>query len=251
MQTYAELKSRLFVNQSALDVAVVNGDDAWVAEVTQSLRAKRVTFGLHAGNDYWTDAEGLWHNIQGRPERFLARGQLPLAGRHNALNALAAAAATHSFGIDIDAIRAGLMSAHPVEHRIEYVTTKCDVQFFNDSKSTNLIATQTALDSFDQNIILLFGGRPKLESFAPLQNRFPVPVKRMLVFGEASSKVKAELASTLPIDFVADISAAVERARAVAVSGDVVLLSPGCASFDQFRDYEERGRIFKNLVNNL
>jgi UDP-N-acetylmuramoylalanine--D-glutamate ligase len=147
------------------------------------------------------------------------------------------------------AIRRALRTAKPVEHRIEYVTSREGVAYFNDSKSTNMVATMTALDAFAGDVILLFGGRPKKESFAPLAGRFGRPIKKLIVFGEAVSKLMSELPAGLPVDSAEDIAGALALARTVARAGDTILLSPGCTSFDQFNNFEERGRLFKALVN--
>jgi UDP-N-acetylmuramoylalanine--D-glutamate ligase len=125
------------------------------------------------------------------------------------------------------------------------------VRYVNDSKSTNLIATQTALNAFPSNVILLFGGRPKKESFAPLAERFSQPLKSMIVYGEAVEKVRRELAANLPVQYANAGQEARAQARASARPGDTVLLSPGCTSFDQFQDYEDRGRKFKSMATAL
>jgi len=112
-----------------------------------------------------------------------------------------------------------------------------------------MVATMTALDSFDCDVILLFGGRPKKESFAALARRFGSPIKRLIVFGEAIPKLLAELPPGLPVETAEDLNSALAAARSAARAGDTILLSPGCTSFDQFHNFEERGRLFKALVN--
>jgi UDP-N-acetylmuramoylalanine--D-glutamate ligase len=189
--------------------------------------------------------------MHGCAEVLLKRGELPLIGRHNELNAAAAAAAAYAFGADPESVRRGLKTARPVEHRIEFVRSKDGVDFYNDSKSTNMVATMTALDSFAGDVILLFGGRPKKESFASLAERIPRPVKAIIVFGEAVSKLREELGSELPLSVARDLPGALTLARSMAKPGDTVLLSPGCTSFDQFRNFEERGTAFKLMVRDL
>ena len=251
MEVYGELKSRLFRNQTGDDVAVVNGNDARVMGYARRFRSKVVRFGTSAQYDFWTDDDSLLYRHEGKDRLLMPRAALPLIGRHNELNALAAAAAAFAFGAPIDAIRNALRDAKPVEHRIEFVAEKKQVRYVNDSKSTNMIATQTALNAFARDVILLFGGRPKKESFAPLAERFSRPVKQYIVFGEATAKIKAELPKNLPIEYTDTLSNAVLQASGLARPGDTVLLSPGCTSFDQFNNYEERGRLFKACVEAL
>jgi UDP-N-acetylmuramoylalanine--D-glutamate ligase len=251
MDVYAYLKARLFQNQTPDDTAIINGDNEWAMKLSSSFRGKLVGFGTNPEFEFWTDGLSLFHRGEGKTQLILDREKLPLVGRHNELNALAAAAAAFSFGVDIRTIGEALHMAKPVEHRIEYVTDRSGVHYINDSKSTNVVATQTALDAFEKNVILLFGGRPKKESFAPLRKWFFNPIKAMVVFGEAVSKARAELTGNLPIQYRESLRDAVETAAAMARSGDTILLSPGCASFDQFKDYEERGRLFKSFVSML
>jgi UDP-N-acetylmuramoylalanine--D-glutamate ligase len=251
MDVYAYLKARLFRNQVPDDTAIINGDDEWAMKLSSLFRGKLVGFGTSPEFEFWTDGLSLFHRGEGKAQLILDRKKLPLVGRHNELNALAAAAAAYSFGVDIGTIGEALHTAKPVEHRIEFVTDRRGVRYINDSKSTNVVATQTALDAFENNVILLFGGRPKKESFGPLRKRFFNPIKAMVVFGEAVNKARAELTGNLPIQYRESLRDAVETATAMARPGDTILLSPGCASFDQFKDYEERGRLFKSFVSML
>lgn len=251
MEVYAELKSRLFRNQTTDDVAVVNGENEWVMKLAATFPGKVICFGTHSEFDFWSDGEFLRCQLDGRNQVILARKDFPLIGRHNELNALAATAAAYNFGVDLGHISQSLKNAKPVEHRIEFVAEKRGVRYVNDSKSTNMIATQTALNAFRSDVILLFGGRPKKESFSPLAARFSNPVKKMIVYGEAVSKVRGELPTNLPIQYTKTLQEAVALGYKIAREGDTVLLSPGCTSFDQFKDFEERGRMFKSYVSEL
>lgn len=251
MQEYASTKARLFANQTIEDVAILNGENSWVISATSGIQSNKFTFGTDPNQDYWFDEQSLWFGNKNSQTLIIERSEYSLPGAHNALNALAAAAATIAFGVEIDAVRKGLQDAQAVEHRIEFVGEIRGVRYYNDSKSTNLIATLTALKSFERNVILLFGGRPKVESYRPLANKFPLPIKKMVVFGEAIDQVKSELPPELPVVYTRDFTAAVQQAHQFASHGDVVLLSPGCASFDQFRDFEERGRTFKSIIANF
>jgi UDP-N-acetylmuramoylalanine--D-glutamate ligase len=251
MEIYAGLKARLFQNQTKDDMAILNGDDPWVMKLAQDMPGQKRLFGRDPGFDFWSDGEALFCRLNGQVEALLPVADLPLIGRHNELNALAAAAAASALGAPLNPIRAALRTAHSVEHRIEFVRTLDGISYFNDSKSTNMVATMTALDAFTGPVILLFGGRPKKESFAPLAGRFARGVKQIVAFGEATAKIRAEIAPGFPLSEAADMTEALAIARSRAVAGDTILLSPGCTSFDQFNNYEERGRFFKSLVNAL
>ncbi|HEY3294587.1 MAG TPA: UDP-N-acetylmuramoyl-L-alanine--D-glutamate ligase [bacterium] len=248
MDVYAGLKAKLFRNQTPGDVAVFNGEDIRVREIERAVSSRVVRFGLSSEFEFWAEPDRLACRIDGREQALISRADFPLIGHHNALNAAAASAAAYSFGADLDAIRRALKEAKAVEHRIEYVTTRNGVAYYNDSKSTNMVATMTALNSFQRDVILLFGGRPKKESFAPLATRIPSPVKKLIIFGEALPKLHADLPAGLPLEEAATMEAAVSLAQRAARDGDTVLLSPGCTSFDEFNNFEERGRIFKALV---
>jgi UDP-N-acetylmuramoylalanine--D-glutamate ligase len=249
LEAYAELKARLFRNQTEDDVAVINANDEWARRIAHGVRSKVTRFGAGADCDFCLEPDRLACRPDGKLELLLPLSEFPLKGRHNALNALAAAAAAYVFGAELNAIRRALRMATPVEHRIEYVTSREGIAYFNDSKSTNVVATLTALDSFERDVILLFGGRPKRESFASLAGRFGHPIKKLIVFGEAVDKVMSELPAGLPVETAPDMAVALALARKAASNGDTILLSPGCTSFDQFHDFEERGRLFKSLVD--
>jgi UDP-N-acetylmuramoylalanine--D-glutamate ligase len=248
MANYAAAKAELFRNQTASDAAILNGDNEWVRGLESGMRGSIVHFGSAGSADLMATANQLILNHAGRREVILERAEFPLPGAHNVMNALAAAGAALSFGCGIDAVRAGLRGARAVEHRIEFVEERAGIRYYNDSKSTNLIATMTALDSFSQGVILLFGGRAKPESFAPLAARLGAPLKAIIAFGESRHKLRSELPAEFPLTQATDMPAAVAAARGLATAGDTILLSPGCASFDQFTDFEQRGTLFKRLV---
>ncbi|MBI5059875.1 UDP-N-acetylmuramoyl-L-alanine--D-glutamate ligase [candidate division KSB1 bacterium] len=248
MASYAEVKSRLFRNQTSSQFAVLNSANTWVQSVEAGIGSSKVHFGADGNAEFRLEENKLVWAHDGNIEIILNRDEFPLPGRHNALNALAAAGAAVSFGCSVAAIRQGLRSARAVEHRIEFVAERSGIRYFNDSKSTNLIATMTALDSFASNVILLFGGRAKPESFAPLAERLGKPLKSIIAFGESRQKLSQELPDEFPVKTTDDLASALVIARSEAVAGDTILLSPGCASFDQYRDFEQRGTEFKNLV---
>lgn len=248
MSRYAAIKSRLLANQKSGDTAVTNIDDALLRSVVPKTDARHMTFGFSNKADAFEEAGELKIRLSGTEKTILQTDEFPLIGRHNRQNALAAAVAAVSFGAEIEAVRSALTHAKPVEHRIETVGEYDGITFVNDSKSTNLTATLTALEAFSEGVILLFGGRPKPESFEPLAHKHPKPLKRLIAFGEAKPRIEEELSGRLPILYVDNLEEAVSVSRRTAERGDTVLLSPGCASFDQFKNFEERGKVFKSLV---
>jgi len=154
-------------------------------------------------------------------------------------------------GIEPVAIRRAAKDFRAVEHRLEYVATLRGVQYYNDSKATNVDATIKALQSFPANIHLILGGKDKGSDYTELNPLLAERVKRVYTIGAAAAKIEAQIGSTVPVTSALTLEAAVRKAADLAVEGDIVLLAPACASFDQFSSYEERGRIFKSLVQSL
>ena len=183
--------------------------------------------------------------------RFVIGLSLKIPGDHNIENALAAAAISAVAGIKPSVIGKVLNSFKGVEHRIELCGVKRGVKYFNDSKATNVDSARVALESFEGNVWLILGGLDKGAPYSPLKKLIKAKVKGILLIGKAAGKIKKELAGTSKFFNCGTLNNAVIKASAVAAPGDIVLLSPACASFDQFKDYEERGRQFKTLVRKL
>jgi UDP-N-acetylmuramoylalanine--D-glutamate ligase len=176
--------------------------------------------------------------------------ELKIKGPHNVSNALAAATAAHELGVSPADLARGLVSFEPIEHRLEPVGTVAGAEWFNDSKATNPDAVSKALGAFgDRPLVLLLGGRNKGNDFAPLALEAAERVRAAVLFGEARAELAQAFASTAtPTTVVVSLTEAVRAAAQVAEPGDAVVLSPACASFDEFANYEERGRVFKTLV---
>ena len=174
-----------------------------------------------------------------------------LLGPHNVENILAAIAVGVAAGIPVSAMRRALAAFRGVEHRLELVRTLRGVRYVNDSKGTNVDSTRVALQSFSSPLILILGGEGKGSPYAPLKSLVRARVKRVLLIGEDAPRIARELRAAAPMERLHHLARAVRRARQVAEEGDVVLLSPACASFDQYKNYEERGRRFKTLVRGL
>ncbi|HLI80242.1 MAG TPA: UDP-N-acetylmuramoyl-L-alanine--D-glutamate ligase [Candidatus Binataceae bacterium] len=254
LEDYGRAKARLFENQGAGDFAILNRDDPNVWKLHLAMRSRVISFGLGtapAGGDaMWPDTNVLFFDINGRRGR-LDLSQLKIAGRHNLANAMASAAAALAMDIEPRMIEQGLASFKPLSHRIEMVHEAHGIKFVDDSKGTNVGAVIEALAAVPAPVILIAGGVDKGGDYAPLRKPLEEKVKLAIFIGAARDKMRAALDGSTRIEVVEKMAGAVKRAAEVAVTGDTVLLSPACSSFDQFRDYAERGNLFKELVRAL
>jgi UDP-N-acetylmuramoylalanine--D-glutamate ligase len=228
---YARAKGRLFQNMTSTDTAVFNRDDRWCRTIVSKTKSKKVGFPS--------------------PSLRTVASAIQLPGEHNMQNAMAAVAATLALGISRKSIRRGLTTFNGVRHRIQRVADIQGVLYVNDSKATNVDSTLVALKSFSRPIILILGGEHKGSSYKPLIPWVKKNVRDILTIGEAHPLIKKDLASVVPLTFCRTMDYAVEAAARLSSKGDVVLLSPACASFDQYNNYEERGEHFIRLVKRL
>jgi UDP-N-acetylmuramoylalanine--D-glutamate ligase len=182
--------------------------------------------------------------------RILRVDQIPLKGVHNVENTMAAACACWLAGASLQSIAAGIVSFPGVEHRIEFVRERHGVSYYNDSKATNVDAAEKAIDAFPGSLWIILGGKDKNSDYSVLAPKLQAKAKGVLLIGAAAPKI-AEQLPKLPLIACGTIDKAVEYGATHAVAGDVVLLAPACASFDQFQSYEHRGRVFKELVRSL
>jgi UDP-N-acetylmuramoylalanine--D-glutamate ligase len=248
---YCAAKERIFSAQDENDVAVLNRDDPLVWKIRERIRARAVSFGWTPVDEgvYATREEVIWRSA-GQEERFtLARAQIQ--GVHNVENLMAATAAAKAAGVPAAAIQKVIDGFAGLEHRLEFVREKNGVRYFNDSKGTNVGAVVKSLAGFSTPVLLLAGGVDKGGDYAPLANEIKRTVKKLILFGAAKEKIRAALGHLTETVVVQDLAAAVRDADQSSRPGDVVLLSPACSSFDMFRDYTERGRQFKALVQEL
>ncbi|AWN16523.1 UDP-N-acetylmuramoyl-L-alanine--D-glutamate ligase [Salinisphaera sp. LB1] len=247
LEHYAGLKARIF---RAAELALVNADDARVAAM-DTHDARVVRFGTGETADYRViDAgDGLWL-ARGNTPWFDAR-QLQLAGRHNAANAAAVWALAEALGIDAATIRDGLRHFAGLAYRCQLVAEIDGVRWVNDSKGTNLGAMLASLTGMDGPVVLLAGGQGKGADFAALGAAAGERARAVLVFGEDADVIAAAVTGHVPVERVDTLAVAVRRAAEIAQDGDVVLLSPGCASFDQFDNYQARGEAFTAAVREL
>ena len=257
LATYGAMKQRLFRRQSEGDVAVWNTDDAEVMK-------RRIPAGTPAApassffsiegrveDGAYADGPAMVLAQRGASERLMAAGEMKLRGRHNLANALAAVAAVAPLGAPAESMRRVLRDYAGLEHRLEPAGVVDGIEFINDSKATNVSSLEVALASFDRPVVLIAGGRDKGQDFRPLAARVREAVAHLVLIGEGADRI-AEAWTGVPTSRAATLADAVqqafEHARAAAAP---VLLSPGCASFDMFQDYEDRGRRFKAEVERL
>jgi len=249
MEGYATAKARLFANQRPDDFCVLNAGDACVAAMAENARATVRWFSLTG-----PVREGLWSSngaIYEGDRHVAALEDTILPGRHNLANVLAALTMMRAGGFDWPKTLAGLRNFRGVEHRIEFVVEREGVSFYNDSKSTNLDSLRVALESFDTPLILIAGGRGKGSDYGVLRDLVGKRVKQLVLLGEDAPLLESAFGELVPAVKATDMEDAVRRAAALANVGDVVLLSPACASFDMFNNFEHRGRAFKACVLGL
>ena len=249
---YGSAKARIFENQTEADSAVLNADDPTTTKYAPSKpqvfwfsRKQRVAQGA-----FVRESEIVFRR-EGKEETVLKIQDIPLAGAHNVENVLAAVAATRLGGADAAAIAKGVRSFSGVEHRLEFVSEIGGVRYYNDSKATNVDATLKALDAFPGRILVILGGKDKGSDYTLLQAPLREKAILALLIGAAADKIEKQIAGSVAIERAGAIERAVEIASHAAQPGDVVLLAPACASFDQFENYEHRGRVFKDLVHQL
>ena len=252
MENYVTAKGRIFENQTAEDLLVLNGDDELVCQLGEKAISKKAYFSYEKTVDYgaWCLNGEIWIN-NGEENTFVCNeAELGIIGPHNTMNALAALTLAYFSGVTLAVIVQVLRSFKGVEHRLEMVGCFAGVTYINDSKGTNTNATITALNAVKEPIILLAGGYDKKEDYSELMELVSKRVKRLIVLGvTADDLIKtAKAKGVTAITRVETYEEAVACAKAEAQTGDTVLLSPACASWDMFDNYEIRGRVFKRLV---
>ena len=251
-EAYGHAKARIFENQTAADSAILNADDPATTPLAPTKphlywfsRKQRVAQGAFVREN------GIVFRHDGREEAVLSLKEIPLPGAHNVENVLAAVVATRLAGADAAAIAKGVRSFAGVEHRLEFVAEIGGVRYYNDSKATNVDATLKALDAFPGRILIVLGGKDKGSDYTLLQRPLREKAILALLIGAAADKIEKQITGSVAIERAGTIERAVEIASRAARPGDVVLLAPACASFDQFQNYEYRGRVFKELVHQL
>jgi UDP-N-acetylmuramoylalanine--D-glutamate ligase len=257
-EIYTNAKARIFENQQADDFAVLNADDPTCVTMAARTRAQVFWFSRQKEVEQgaWVrDANIVFRDAKGQRE-ILRVSEIPLKGAHNLENVLAAVCAGVLMGCAPDKIRDAVRNFRAVEHRLEFVATIGGVDYYNDSKATNVDATIKALESFPANIHLILGGKDKGSDYTVLNDLLRKRVKRVYTIGAAAAKIESQIAASSKdggpeVAQSQTLENAVRSAHSAAKPGDIVLLAPACASFDQFKSYEHRGKVFKGIVNSL
>jgi UDP-N-acetylmuramoylalanine--D-glutamate ligase len=261
-EAYVDAKARIFENQRGDDFAVLNEDDPTCVSMAARTRAQVFWFSrqkevkqgawVREGNILFRDGTGSQKNPQ---REIMLVSEIPLKGAHNLENVLAAVCAGALMGCAPEKIRLAVRDFKAVEHRLEFVATIRGVDYYNDSKATNVDATIKALESFPANIHLILGGKDKGSDYKVLNELLRQRVKRVYTIGTAAGKIESQIVSpksgNVEVVHAETLEKALRKANAVAEPGDVVLLAPACASFDQFKNYEQRGQVFKEIVRRL
>ncbi len=252
-ENYTAAKERIFANQTAEDALVLNADDDVTSRMAARAKsrifwfsAKRVvrqgTF-VHEGAIVFRASE------QAAPEFILRVENIPLKGHHNVENVLAAVCAARLAGVAANAIREAVESFKAVEHRLEFVASINGVDYYNDSKATNVDATAKAIAAFPRGIHLILGGKDKNSDYRQLRTLLEERVKTVYTIGAAAEKIEMHIYGSVPVVNAGTLDQAVAKASEAAQPGEIVLLAPACSSFDQFENYEHRGQVFKELVH--
>jgi UDP-N-acetylmuramoylalanine--D-glutamate ligase len=251
-EEYAVAKMRMFENQIERDMAVLNADDP---EITRRMPTKPHIFWFSrqkrvAAGAFLRDEQIFFRN-EGSEVALARREEIPLRGEHNVENVLAACAAACLAGADPGAIATGIKTFKGVEHRLEFVAEISGVQFYNDSKATNVDAAVKAIEAFPGPLIVILGGKDKGSPYTPLRELLHERARMAILIGAAAGKIAQDLRDSVPLNNAGTLDRALEIAMQSAQTGDTVLLAPACSSFDQFKNFEHRGRTFKELVANL
>jgi UDP-N-acetylmuramoylalanine--D-glutamate ligase len=249
-EAYASAKARIFENQQNDDFAILNADDPTCVEMAGRTKAQVFWFSRKREVDQGASVRkgAVQLRRKGAEHEVMPVTEIPLKGSHNVENVLAAICAGEVMGCAPDSIRAAVREFKAVEHRLEYVATVRGVEYYNDSKATNVDATIKALESFPGNIHLILGGKDKGSDYTVLNSLLRERVKFVYTIGAAAEKIQKHIAGATKIVSSGTMDAAIKQASGAAQPGDIVLLAPACASFDQFNNYEHRGKVFKELV---
>ena len=252
-ENYARAKERIFAAQDEQDQVILNADNVRAAAAAARSKAKVYWFSLEHPVPQGTWVENgfvVYREAKdAATEKVLPLSGIPLKGEHNVENVLAAVCAARLAGAPAEAIRRAIEQFKAVEHRLEYVATLNGVEYYNDSKATNVDATAKAIAAFSSGIHLILGGKDKNSDYTQLADLLRTRVRAVYTIGSAAAKIESQLRGMVQLHSCETLEKAVNAAAAAARPGEVVLLAPACSSFDQFESYEHRGRVFKELVN--
>ena len=250
---YAAAKARILENQYPSDFAVLNADDPTCVEMASGARAQVFWFSRKKEvkqGAYVHEGRVIFRDSRGQRDIMLV-SDIPLKGAHNVENVLAAVCIGVLCDVEARRISKAVHEFQAVEHRLEHVASIHGVEYYNDSKATNVDATIKALEAFPANIHLILGGKDKGSDYGVLKDLLRQRVKSVYTIGAAAAKIESQIKGTAEIFHAETLENAIRRAADAAQPGDIVLLAPACASFDQFRNYEHRGKVFKEVVRSL
>jgi UDP-N-acetylmuramoylalanine--D-glutamate ligase len=249
---YIAAKERIFANQTAEDALVLNADDDAASRCAARAKSRIFWFSrtrivrqgafVHEGTILFQETE------QSAPDLIMKVSSIPLKGEHNVENVLAAVCAARLAGVAAEAIRCAVEKFQAVEHRLEFVANVKGVDYYNDSKATNVDAAMKAIAAFPSGIHLILGGKDKNSDYSLMRPLLEARVKAVYTIGAAAEKINSQIKGASLIVNAGTLEAAVAAAAEAAQRGDVILLAPACSSFDQFENYEHRGKVFKDLV---
>src|SRR3984957_8589724 len=250
---YTDAKARIFENQQPEDYAVLNTDDLTCVELAARTRAQVFWFSRtrEVKQGAFIHNDRIFFRDHGGQREIMLVSEIPLKGGHNVENALAAICVGALLRCEPARIRQAVHDFKADEHRLEHVAPIRGVDYYNDSKATNVDATIKAIESFPGNIRLILGGKDKGSDYSVLNELLRQRVKRVYTIGAAAAKIELQIKDSTEIDHADNLPTAIKHAAQAAIAGDIVLLAPACASFDQFRNYEHRGKVFKEAVRAL
>ncbi len=256
-EKYFESKMRIAENQDSSDYFVFNYDDVLVRKSSANVNSHRSAFSLNISvkdetkdGAYVRNSDLIYYYYMGE-ENIIDTQKLIIKGNHNVYNAMASVISAKIFGIEKEYIKKTLENFKGVEHRLEYVRELGGVKYYNDSKATNVNSVWYALKGFNEPLVLILGGKDKGNDYTQIEKEVKEHVKHIIAIGDSKQKVYDFFNDKLPVTIAVDMEDAVNKAKENTVKNDVVLLSPACASFDMFDNYEHRGRVFKEIVNSL
>jgi len=252
-EAYAGAKARIFENQQSNDFAVLNEDDPACVNLAKRVNAQLFWFSRQkeVQRGAWLSGGRILFRDAARQQEIMLVADIPLKGAHNVENALAGVCVGMLVGSSPERIREAIRNFKAVEHRLEFVARIRNVDYYNDSKATNVDATIKALESFPANIHLILGGKDKGSDYSVLNDLLRKRVKRVYTIGAAAPKIESQIKEAADIFHAETLEKAIRRAAQDAKPNDIVLLAPACASFDQFDSYEHRGKVFKDVVKSL
>lgn len=249
---YYQAKKKLIHNQKENDISILNRDDPMVWPLREEGKSRVYAFSRKGKVSPGCFLQRDWIVISNTQEEKLVRASdVPLLGIHNQENIMASALVSHILGMPLSGIKEPIQSFRGLEHRLEKVLTLKGVDFFNDSKATNVDATFKSIQSFNRKIILILGGRDKGGDFRKLREPIKERVKKVILLGEAKEKIRNALKDCVPMETASSLKDAVHASYSEAKPDEVVLLAPACTSFDMFQNFEERGKVFKHEVSVL